>query len=106
MQLLRRYKPVQSQSQLVWRFFSDPSHQWQWQLLAFDGTVVGHSKTGYVQYEACVTSAAKHGYMAVPARPRSSSPNTSRLPASPFRAVFEHGESTPAEENINTGYLR
>jgi hypothetical protein len=73
MQLLRRNSPVHPQMRIVWRFFADPSHQWQWQQLAFDGTVVGQSKTGYVQYEACVTNASKHGYMAVPARPRSRS---------------------------------
>jgi hypothetical protein len=60
-QILKRYRPVQPQSQIVWRFFSDPSHQWQWQQLAFDKTVVAHSKSGYVQYEDCVTDAAKHG---------------------------------------------
>ncbi len=103
MQLLRRNSPVHPQMRIVWRFFADPSHQWQWQQLAFDGTVVGQSKTGYVQYEACVTNAEKHGYMAVPARPRSNSPNTSQLPVSAFRAVFEHSESTPVEESINTG---
>ena len=91
---------------IVWRFFADPSHQWQWQQLAIDGTVVGHSKTGYAQYEACVTNAAKHGYMAVPARPRGSSPNTGQLPVSPFRAVFEHSEGTPTEEGSNIGQLR
>ncbi|MBE0619851.1 MAG: hypothetical protein IH605_04600 [Burkholderiales bacterium] len=103
MQTLRQYRPVQSQSKIVWRFFADASHQWQWQQLAFDGTIVGHSKTGFAQYEACVTNAAKHGYMAIPAKPRGGSPNTSQLPVSPFRAVFEHRESTPAEESINTG---
>jgi len=103
MKLLRRARPAHPQMRIVWRFFADPSHQWQWQQLAFDGTVVGYSKTGYVQYEACVTNAAKHGYVAVPAKPRGSSPNTSQLPVSPFRAVFEHSESTPAEESINTG---
>jgi len=56
-----------------------------------------------VQYEDCVTNAVKHGYLAVPAKPRGSSPNTSQLPVSPFRAVFEHRESTTAEESINTG---
>ncbi len=91
---------------IVWRFFADPSHQWQWQQLAFDGTVVGHSKAGYAQYETCVTNAAKHGYMAVPARPRSHSPNTSQLPVSVFRAVFDHSESAAAEESINTGQFR
>jgi len=103
MQLLRRYRPQHPQTRIVWRFFSEPSRQWQWQQLAFDGTVVGHSKTGYVQYEACVTNAAKHGYTAVPAKPRGISPDTSQLPVSPFRAVFERGESTPAEDSINTG---
>lgn len=103
MQLLRRYRPVYPQMRIVWRFFADPSHQWQWQQLAFDGTVVGHSKRGYVQYEACVTNAAKYGYEAVPAKARGGSPNTSRLPVSPFRAVFEHSHSNPAEESINTG---
>ena len=102
MQILRRYRRVQSQSQIVWRFFSDPSHLWHWQQLAFDGMVVGYSKTGHLQYEACITNAAKHGYVAAPAQPRGSSPNKSRLPVSPFRAVFEHSESTPAEESINT----
>ena len=103
MQLLRRYRPQHPQMRIVWRFFFDPSHQWQWQQLAFGGTVVVHSKTGYVQYEACLTNAAKHGYMALPAKPRSNSQNTSQLPVRPFRFVFEHSESTPAEESINTG---
>jgi hypothetical protein len=99
----RRARPAHPQTRIVWRFFADPSHQWQWQQLAFDGTVVGHSKAGYLQYEACVTNATKHGYVAVPARPRSNSPNTGQLPVSVFRAVFEHRESTAAEESSNTG---
>ena len=103
MTLLSRTGPAHPQMRIVWRFFADPSHQWQWQQLAFDGTVVGCSKTGYMQYEACVTNAAKHGYVAVPAKPRGGSPNTNRLPVSPFRAVFERRESTPAEESIGTG---
>jgi len=102
-QLLRRAVPAHPQVRIVWRFFADPSRQWRWQQLAFDGTVVGYSKKGYTQYEACVTNVAKHGYVAVPATLRGSSLNTSRLPVSPFRAVFEHSESTPAEESINTG---
>ena len=106
MTLLRRARPAHSQTRIVWRFFADPSHQWQWQQLAFDGTVVGHSKSGYVQYEACVANAAKHGYLAVPAKARDGSSNTNQLPISPFKAVFEYGESTPADESINTGQLR
>ena len=100
MTLLRRAGPAHPQMRIVWRFFADPSHQWQWQQLAFDGTVVGYSKTAYREYEACVTNAVKHGYVALPAKPRGSSPNTSRLPVSPFRAVFEHSESASAEESI------
>ena len=97
MQLPRRPRPAHPQTRIVWRFFADPSRQWQWQQLAFDGTVVAHSKLHYVQYEACISNAAKHGYLAVPAKARGGSPNTSQLPVSPFRAVFEHSESIPAE---------
>ena len=103
---LLRPKPAHPQMGIVWRFFADSSHQWQWQQLAFDGTVVGYSKRAYAQYEACVTDAAKHGYQAVRARPGSNSPNPSQLPVSAFRAVFEHSESTAAEESINTAQLR
>lgn len=88
---------------IVWRFFADDSHLWRWQQLAFDGTVVGHSKTSFAQYEGCVTNAAKHGYVGVPAKSRGNSPNTSRLPVSPFRAVFDPSENTPAEEIVSTG---
>ena len=97
MQLPRQARLAYPQTRVVWRFFVDSSSQWRWQQLAFDGTVVDHSKSHYVQYEACVTDAAKHGYLAVPAKARGCSPNTSQLPVSPFRAVFEHSEGTPAE---------
>ena len=103
MQLPKPARPEYSQTRIVWRFFADACHQWKWQQLAFDGTVVVHSKSGYAQYEDCVSNASKHGYLAAPAKARGGSPNTGQLPVSPFRAVFEQRESTTAEESINTG---
>ncbi|MBE0615361.1 MAG: hypothetical protein IH604_16960 [Burkholderiales bacterium] len=106
MHLSKSARPEYPQTRIVWRFFADSSHQWKWQQLAFDGTIVANSKSSYLQYEACVSNASKHGYLAAPAKARGGSPNTGQLPVSPFRAVFEHRENTPAEESIHTGSLR
>ena len=52
-----------AEANVIWRFFPDDSHQWQWECLAYDRTVLGHSKSGHTTYEACVTNAVRHGYV-------------------------------------------
>ena len=53
---------MNAKANVIWRFFPDDSHQWQWERLAFDRTVLGHSTSGYATYESCVANASLHGY--------------------------------------------
>ena len=66
----------------IWRFFSDAAHQWRWERLAFDGTVLERSMSCYPLYDNCVANASGSGYVFVasPAstRPKSTSPRTKR----------------------------
>ena len=66
---------------LIWRFYSDSAHQWRWQRLAFDGTVLEQSKSGYSQYETCMANACERGYVFLPAlstKPKSTAPKIKR----------------------------
>ena len=47
---------------LTWRFYLGPDHEWRWQVLAFDQTVVEASEGGYKEYESCLANAEQHGY--------------------------------------------
>jgi hypothetical protein len=67
MNLIERVKSGNLQVSLVWRFYLDSAFHWRWQQLAFDGTVVAHSKSSYSQYEACLANAGEHGYVSFPA---------------------------------------
>lgn len=66
----------------IWRFYSTESHEWKWQQLAMDGTVLEHSKAGYTTYEACMANASQHGYVFGPAL----STKPPRKPAKPKRS--------------------
>ena len=66
MNRIERVRPDKPQVNLIWRFFSDSAHHWRWQRLAFDGTVVEHSKSAYSQYESCLADASEHGYVSFP----------------------------------------
>ena len=58
--------PEKTPENRIWRFFSDSDHQWRWERLAFDGTVLEHSESGYPQYESCMANACEKGYVFLP----------------------------------------
>ena len=65
----------------IWRFFSDAAHQWHWERLSFNGTVLESSATGYPQYEDCLAKAAERGYVLPPSlttKAEKTSPRTKR----------------------------
>lgn len=65
----------------IWRFYSDAAHQWRWERLAFDGTVLEHSGSGYPHYEGCLANACESGYVSLPSlstRPEKALPKTKR----------------------------
>ena len=66
MNLIELIRTGSSPLNSIWRFYSDAAHHWRWQRLAFDGTVVDHSKSAYAQYEACLANASEHGYVFIP----------------------------------------
>jgi hypothetical protein len=82
MNLITRLQSETPPEKRIWRFFADSDHQWRWERLAFDGTVLEHSKSGYLQYESCVANASESGYvfLAAPSstKPKSTSPKTKR----------------------------
>ncbi len=53
---------------VVWRFFQDEQQHWKWQQLSSDKSVVGESKAGYSDYEACLADARDHGHNFLPAQ--------------------------------------
>ena len=81
MRLIERFYSENKHVNLIWRFYSDSAHQWRWERLAFDGTVLEHSASGYPQYEACLASACEKGYVMLPSlstKPESTSPKAKR----------------------------
>ncbi len=50
----------------IWRFFLNSEQRWQWQVLAFDQSVVKSSTAGHLTYEHCVADAERHGYRFIP----------------------------------------
>lgn len=79
MKLLEKVSPENPRVNLVWRFFSDSNHHWDWQRLTFDGEVVERSKSVYSQYDACLANASKHGYKSFPASSTKSANASSRV---------------------------
>jgi len=81
MSLIERFRSENPQANLIWRFYSDSAHLWRWERLAFDGTVLEHSASGYPQYEGCLANACESGYVLLPSlstRPEKASPKTKR----------------------------
>jgi hypothetical protein len=76
MNLSQRFNSGSPPVSLIWRFYSDPAHQWRWQRLAVDGMVIEHSTSGYSQYESCLANAIEHGYVFLP-------PSTSKMEKKP-----------------------
>jgi len=93
----------------VWRFYSDATHRWRWQRLAFDGKVVADSKSAYSQYEACLANATKHGYVPSPSlstKPTSVSSKRersyTRLPTRHQKLVSKTASETSAKNGTHT----
>ena len=59
-------KAANAKANIIWRFYSDAAHQWRWERLAFDGTVLENSVSGYKAYEGCLANACKQGYVLLP----------------------------------------
>ena len=81
MNLSQRVRSENPQVNLIWRFYADSTHHWRWQRLAYDGTVVEHSKSGYAQYESCLANAREQGYVYFPpltSKPEKPSPRVRR----------------------------
>jgi hypothetical protein len=64
--LSEQAKADNAKANIIWRFYSDPAHRWRWECLAFDGTVLEHSVSGYKLYEGCVANACECGYLLSP----------------------------------------
>lgn len=81
MSVIERFKSENAQVNLIWRFYTDSARQWRWQRLAFDGTVLEHSESGYPQYESCLANACEWGYVFLPSlstKPKSTPSKTKR----------------------------
>jgi hypothetical protein len=82
MNLIEQFRSEHPHENRIWRFFSDSDHQWRWERLAFDGTVLEHSESGYPQYESCMANAGDKGYVFLASlsstKPKSTSPKKKR----------------------------
>lgn len=79
--LSEQAKAANAKANIIWRFYSDPAHQWRWERLAFDGTVLENSPLGYEGYEDCLANACMQGYVLLPSlstKPEKASPKTKR----------------------------
>jgi hypothetical protein len=56
---------------ITWRFYSDPTHNWRWQRITADRTVVSESLRAYGNYEGCLADAVDKGYVFQPSQARS-----------------------------------
>ena len=115
MNLNERFRPENPQVNLIWRFYSDSARLWKWQRIAFDGTVIEHSKSAYSQYEACLANASEHGYESFPSLSSKASgmsskakPSNIRLTAGQQKIVsaiatgtLEQKEEIPMDDSLN-----
>jgi hypothetical protein len=56
---------------IIWRFYSDPTHVWRWQQISADRTVVSESNRAYKNYEGCLADATEKGYVFQAPQPKS-----------------------------------
>ena len=53
---------------VIWRFYMDGGHLWNWQQIGAGQAVVAQSSSGYSDYEACLANAIDRGYVFLPAQ--------------------------------------
>jgi hypothetical protein len=56
----------------IWRFYTEPRHEWKWQQLSVVGAVITESTRSYTSYDECVADAKDSGYVLEPAQTRKS----------------------------------
>jgi hypothetical protein len=56
----------------VWRFYTEPAHEWKWQRLSASGDVTAESTMSHTSYDECVADAKDNGYLFEPAQARKS----------------------------------
>jgi hypothetical protein len=47
----------------VWRFFMTKERDWKWQRVTASGSMVDESSEAYPDFDACVASAQRNGYV-------------------------------------------
>ena len=90
MNLTQQVKSGNAQVNLIWRFYSDSAHSWRWQRLAYDGTVVEHSKSSYAQYESCLADACEQGHVSLPSLTTKAERKTLKVKRSYIRLTTKH----------------
>jgi hypothetical protein len=53
---------------VIWRFYMDAGHRWNWQQSGAGQAVVAESSAGYSDYETCLADAKDRGYVFLPAQ--------------------------------------
>jgi len=115
MHLIERAGADAPKANCIWRFYADSAQHWKWQRLAFDGSVIEHSKSAYSQYEACLANAREHGYVSfpslstkaksTPSKPKRSSMRLTTHHPKPVSAIateaLEHDEATPMDDALD-----
>jgi hypothetical protein len=48
---------------VIWRFYMDEGHRWNWQQIGASQAIVAESSKGYRNYEACMVNAKNRGYV-------------------------------------------
>lgn len=88
MTIIEQLQSKHAKANLIWRFYSDSDRQWRWEQLAFDGTVLDQSKSGYKLYESCLANAVERGYVLLPSLSTRPNSTTSRTKRSYVRASY------------------
>ena len=58
----------QSKAHVVWRFYTEPAHEWKWQRLSVQGKVISESTKSYESFDGCVADAKDSGYVFQPSQ--------------------------------------
>ena len=53
---------------IIWRFYMDGGHRWNWQQIGAGQEVLAESSKGYANYEACLANAKDRCYVFLPAQ--------------------------------------
>ena len=71
----------------IWRFYTEPDHEWKWQRLSVQGEVITQSTRSYKSYDGCVADPKDSGYLFEPAQVRKNFDSSRHLRPNTLRTM-------------------